>query len=128
MTVTAYRRTKTGVTTTVTLDLVYLVDPVHSTDYLYEKLQEVIESFNISYLISTVTHDNVNVNDSLLKLFEAKVKEKYQVMSDANQVQYFLRYNVVEGNIPCTSYIYNIAVQKGLGALRTEEKEACHAF
>ena len=38
MTVTAYRRTKTGVTTIVTLDLVYLVNPVHSADYLYEKL------------------------------------------------------------------------------------------
>ena len=128
MTVTAYRRTKTGVTTTVTLDLVYLVDPVHSADYLYEKLQEVTESFNISYLISIVTRDNVNVNNSLLKLFEAKVKEKYQAMSDTDQVQYFLQYNVIEGNIPYTSYIYNITVQKGLRALRTEEKEARYAF
>ena len=128
MTVTAHRRSKIRVTTIVTLDLVYLVNPVHSANYLYEKLQEVTESFNISHLISTVTRDNVNVNDCLLKLFKAKVKEKYQVISNADQVQYFLRYNVVEGNILYTSYIYNIVVQKGLRALRTKEKEARHAF
>ena len=90
MTVTAHRRSKIRVTTTVTLDLVYLVNPVHSADYLCEKLWEVTESFNISHSISAVTRDNVNVNDCLLKLFEAKVEEKYQAMSDADQVQYFL--------------------------------------
>jgi hypothetical protein len=69
-----------------------------------------------------ITRDNVGTNDSLLKLFEQKVKQKWEEMDHFNKAKFSLRFQASEGNINCISHIYNLAVQAGHTAVKVNVK------
>jgi hypothetical protein len=72
----------------------------------------------------------VGTNDCLLKLFEQKVKYKWDKMSILDQARFSLRFQASEGNINYISHIYNLAVQAGNVAMKidTKKDEIRHAF
>jgi hypothetical protein len=53
------------------LDIIELIDPVHSGEYLAEKLSEVTDSLKITKAVFTITRDNASLNNTMLKEFEA---------------------------------------------------------
>jgi hypothetical protein len=55
-----------------TLDAMELTEPIHSGEYLAEKLVEIIDSLDITGAIFMVTRDNATINDVILREFEAE--------------------------------------------------------
>jgi hypothetical protein len=51
------------------------MDPIHSREYLAEKLLEITNSLNITHAVFTVTRDNASSNNTMLAEFEAAAKE-----------------------------------------------------
>jgi hypothetical protein len=54
-----------------TLDIIELTDPVHSGEYLAEKLSEITDSLKITKAVFTITRDNGAPNNTMLNEFEA---------------------------------------------------------
>jgi len=59
------------------LDIVYLKDPLPSSEYIAEQLLSIIDDFNITKYIFTVTQDNATPNDSMLDIFEETATEQF---------------------------------------------------
>ena len=57
------------------LDIIELMDLVHSREYLAEKLSEITDSLRITNAISLVTWDNISSNNSILDEFESLVED-----------------------------------------------------
>jgi hypothetical protein len=53
------------------LDIIELTDPVHSGEYLAEKLSEITDSLKITKAVFTITRDNAAPNNTMLNEFEA---------------------------------------------------------
>jgi hypothetical protein len=66
-----------------------------------------------------------------LKLFEQKVKHKWEQIDHLNKIKFSLRFQALEGNINYISHIYNLAIQAGHTAVKVNAKgkeEIRHAF
>ena len=50
-------------------------EPVHSGEYLAEKLLEVINNFRVTKTVFTIIRDNASANTVLLRHFEDKASE-----------------------------------------------------
>jgi hypothetical protein len=46
------------------------MDPVHSREYLAEKLSEITDSLKVTKVVFTITRDNVAPNNTMLNDFE----------------------------------------------------------
>jgi hypothetical protein len=57
------------------LDIIELIDLVHSREYLAEKLSEIMDSLRITNAISLVTRDNASSNNSILDEFESLAED-----------------------------------------------------
>jgi hypothetical protein len=55
------------------LDIIQLTDPVHSREYLAEKLSKITNSLKITKAVFTITQDNASPNNTMLNEFEAAV-------------------------------------------------------
>jgi hypothetical protein len=53
------------------LDIIELIDPVHSREYLAEKLSKITDSLKITKAVFTITRDNASPNNTMLNDFEA---------------------------------------------------------
>jgi hypothetical protein len=126
--VTGYYQDKNNVYISLLLDIVRLSNPIHSGVYLAEVLCEVTDWYNITKAIISITRDNAGTNDTILDELETLVEERYAVMSDEDQAKYVLRFNRTEGDICCISYIYNLAINSALKALKAEAKENRHEY
>jgi hypothetical protein len=95
------------------LDIIELIEPIHSGHYLCEELLKVTDYYDITKAVFTITHDNAGPNDTLLREFEAKVEENYQGMNELDQAKYMLRFKISFGSIRCCAHVLNLAVQDG---------------
>jgi hypothetical protein len=59
----------------------------------------------------------------MLDKLKILVEERYTVISDKDQAKYVLRFNRTEGDICCILYIYNLAINSTLKALKAKAKE-----
>ena len=72
------------------LDIDYLKDPLHSSEYIVEQLLSVIDNFNITKYIFTITQDNVSPNDLMLDLFkETVIEQRNEKLDNLQQPQPF---------------------------------------
>ena len=55
-----------------TLDCIELIEPIHSGEYLAEKLIEISDSFNVAPAVFVVTQGNASPNNVMLREFEAE--------------------------------------------------------
>jgi hypothetical protein len=67
------------------LDIIELVDPVHSGEYLARKLSEITDSLKITHAIFTITRDNASSNNTMLREFEAAAEEYRSLILDFPQ-------------------------------------------
>jgi hypothetical protein len=91
-------------------------------------LCEVTDWYNITKAIISITRDNAGTNNTMLDELETLVEERYTVISDKDQAKYVLRFNRTEGDIRCILYIYNLAINSALKALKAEAKENRHEY
>ncbi len=56
------------------LDVVELLDPIHSSTYLCTELTKITDTFDITKAIISITHDNTFINEVLLDEFEVIVE------------------------------------------------------
>lgn len=111
--VTGHIITKTSQHISILLDIIKLEDAIHSGRYLYEKLLEITDRFDITSSIISITRNNASPNNTMLEEFEAVVEERWEQMEEAEQVDKFLRFNRIKGDVRYYAHIYNIAVQAG---------------
>jgi hypothetical protein len=64
------------------LDIIELTDPVHSGEYLAEKLLEITDSLRITQAVFIITRDNASSNNTMLDEFEAQVEESKRSKPD----------------------------------------------
>ncbi len=95
------------------LDVVELLDPIHSSTYLYTELTKITDTFDITKAIISITHDNASVNDALLDEFKVIAEERFELMNDADQSRFFLRFKASSGRVRCSAHILNLTVQDG---------------
>ena len=53
-----------------TINLLKLIEPIHSSDYLVEKLLEITNSMLITHGIFTIIRDNAKPNDVILEEYK----------------------------------------------------------
>jgi hypothetical protein len=90
------------------LDVIELTDPVHSGEYLAEKLSEITNSLEITPAVFTVTRDNAAPNNSMLDEFESLVEEYRKLMPDSPQQPW--SFTQKQGDIRCLGHVINLAV------------------
>jgi hypothetical protein len=56
------------------LDIIELINPVHDSAYLYEKLLEVTDHLSIICSIISIIQDNISLNNIILVQFEDCIK------------------------------------------------------
>jgi hypothetical protein len=96
------------------LDIIELTDPVHSREYLAEKLSEITNSLKITKVVFTITRDNAAPNNTMLCNFEAAAS----FYEDDNSLQQPWSYTCKEGDVRCLGHIINLAVQEALKQLK----------
>ena len=96
------------------LDVAHLSEPIHTGEYLAEKLLEVTDSYGVTKAIFTVTRDNTSVNTVMLK----KLKSVAAEGEECSQQQW--PFTVREGDVRCMAHIINLAVQAALRTFRAD--------
>jgi hypothetical protein len=56
------------------LDIIELIEPIYDKAYFCEKLLEVTNRLNITYIIISITRDNTSPNNEILEYFEVYIK------------------------------------------------------
>ena len=92
------------------LDVIELTDPVHSREYLAEKLSKITDSLEITPAVFTVTRDNAALNNSMLDEFESLVEEYRKLMPNSPQQPW--SFTRKQGDIRCLGHVINLAVQE----------------
>jgi hypothetical protein len=114
MAITAhYMNNTTFINQALILDVLELLEPVHSGVYMCQELIKVTDFFEITMAIFTVSHDNAKPNTTLVREFQAAVEERYQELSDEDQARFSLQFKVSSGSIRCFAHTINLAVQEG---------------
>ena len=129
MAITAhYMDIKTFTNQSLILDVIELLEPIHSGVYMCEELIKVTDYFDLTLAVFTISHDNARPNDSLLKEFEEKSKDRYEELNDKDQARFSLRFKVSSGSIRCFVHIINLAVQEGESvSLARTLAESCYS-
>jgi len=76
--VTGYIITRAGEYISVLLDIIELKDAVYNRRYLYERLLEVTDRFDITHAVISITRDNASPNNTMLDEFEAVVQDRWE--------------------------------------------------
>ena len=108
------------------LDVVYLKDPLHSSEYIAEQLLSVTDDFNITEYIFTITRDNATPNDSMLDVFEEIAGEQRDQKPDNLQQPW--SFTRREGDVRCIGHVINLAVQDALKTLKAEPAEETETY
>jgi hypothetical protein len=98
------------------LDIIELTDPVHSREYLAEKLSEITNSLKITKAVFTITRDNAASNNTMLNEFEAAVS--FYEDRDRDCPEQLWSFTRKEGDVRCIRHIINLAVQDVLTHLK----------
>lgn len=99
--------------TSFVLDCRELTEPVHSGQYLCRELLAVLDEYDITKALFTVTRDNASPNTVMLEELEKAIKDRYLVMGAKDQAFYGMRFKVSNGDIACSGHVINISVQDG---------------
>jgi hypothetical protein len=59
-----------------------LKEPIHSSEYLADKLKSITNSFGVTQAVFTVTRDNASANDVILNNFEAEAYNQQMSTQD----------------------------------------------
>ena len=91
-----------------TLDIVELTKPIHSGEYLANKLLSTTNSFNITNSVFTVTRDNAIPNNTLL--FNYKSDAYTQRIEGPDRLEQLWNFTKAEGDVWCIAHIINLAI------------------
>jgi hypothetical protein len=108
------------------LDIIELTDPVHSGEYLAEKLFEIIDSLKITHAVFTVTQDNAASNHSMLDEFEASANEYKTSRLDCLHQPWNFTWK--EGDIRCLGHVINLAVQEAMTQLKATPSDVSETY
>jgi hypothetical protein len=98
------------------LDIIELIDLVHSREYLAEKLSEITDSLKIIKAVFTITWDNAKPNNTMLNEFEVAVSFYKDEGGDCPEQPWSFTHK--EGDVQCLRHIINLAVQDALTHLK----------
>ena len=76
--VTGHIIIRAGEYISVLLDIIELKDAVYNRRYLYERLLEVTDRFDITHAVISITRDNASPNNTMLDEFEAVVQDRWE--------------------------------------------------
>ena len=106
------------------MDIIELIDPVHSGEYLAEKLSEITDSLRITKAVFTITRDNAASNNTMLNEFEVTASF-YEADDCLQQPWSFTR---KEGDVWCIRHIINLAVQDALTQLKAVPSDVSKTY
>jgi hypothetical protein len=106
------------------LDIIQLTDPVHSGEYLAEKLSEITDSLKITKAIFTITRDNATPNNTMLNGFEAAAS----FYEDGDCLEQPWSFTRKEGDVRCIGHIINLAVQDALSQLKAVPSDISETY
>lgn len=89
----------------LSLDVVYLAQPIHSGKYLAQLAFGVTESFGITKGVFTVTRDNASPSTKVSKVFEAAASAGEYTLQQA------WPFKAAERDVRCIEHITNLAAQ-----------------
>jgi hypothetical protein len=98
------------------LDIIELIDLVHSREYLAEKLSKITDSLRITKAVFTITWDNAAPNNTMLNEFEAAAS--FYKDGDEDFPEQPWSFTRKEGDVRCLRHIINLAVQGALTHLK----------
>jgi hypothetical protein len=104
------------------LDVVHLLEPIHSGEYLAEQMINVTDDYHITPAIFTCTRDNASANTAMLLEYE-KLACKHEP-----SLQQPWSFTVKEGDVRCLGHIINLAVQAALTALKAVPADEPEAY
>ena len=93
-----------------------LVESIHSSEYLAEKLAEITDSLGITGAIFTIIRDNASPNDVMLREFKAEAH--LQQLGKEECLQQPRTFTGKEGDVRCIRHVINLAVQAALKHLK----------
>ena len=112
----------------VTLDIVHLLEPVHSSEYLAGRFLFVTDEFSVTEGLFTVTRDNAGSNDTMLAEIEAISDMQREAEESIHLLQQPWPFTVREGDVRCVAHIINLAVQAALTSLKVVPSSEVEAY
>jgi hypothetical protein len=103
-----------------------LLEPIHSSEYLAEKLVEITDSLGITGAIFTITQDNATPNDVMLREFEAEAHLRQLGKEECLQQPW--TFTQKEGDVRCIGHIINLAVQAALKHLKAVPSNSTNLY
>jgi len=94
------------------LDVINLLEPIHSGEYLAQELLSVTDDFKITSGVFTITRDNASNNTAMLSQYEIGAAD---TPTTTNQPWSF---SVKDGDVRCMAHIINLAVQAALTTMK----------
>ena len=108
------------------MDIIELIDLVHSREFLAEKLSEITDSLEITPTVFTITRDNAAPNNSMLDKFESLVEEYKKLMPNSPQQPW--SFTRKQGDIRCLGHVINLAVQEALTQLKATPSDVSETY
>ena len=90
---------------TTILNVIYLYEPIHSSEYLAKQLINVTNDYSITPAIFTVTRDNASTNTTMLLEYE-----KLAALTHPITLKQPWAFTAKAGDVRCIRHIINIAV------------------
>ena len=98
-----------------TIDLLKLTEPIHSSDYLVEKLLEITSLMSITHGVFTITRDNAKPNDVMLEEYKSAT---YLARTTTQTLEQPWHFTQKEGDVRCIRHIINLVAQAALTQLK----------